>query len=130
MRVGCYVRQGLVVPLLAWPQVCVYLTCLFMKKVCKVVRNKNLDALIFQWGCSCRRSVPNRSGDKPRAALLPAMRSFTFLRLTDQILQEPYASEWRHFMYRMRRNGSGRLDPEADPYGPPNYSAGMKLNMV
>eukprot|EP00884_Botryococcus_braunii_P009504 jgi/Botrbrau1/18555/Bobra.0367s0006.1 len=70
--------------------------------------------------------IPNRSGDKPREAHLPSMRSFTFLRLTDQIVQEPFASEWRHFIHRMRRNGEGRPDPEADPYGPPNYGAGMK----
>lgn len=46
------------------------------------------------------------------------MRSFTFLRLTPEMLQPTYQSTWARFMHRMRNNSArgasqGRLTPAA-----------------
>ncbi len=43
------------------------------------------------------------SGSLPHSEL-PMMRAFTFLRLTQEMLQPSYQATWLRFMHRMRNN--------------------------
>ena len=45
------------------------------------------------------------------------MRSFTFLRLTPEMLVPPYEATWARFVQRMRASGAG---PPAPPVGKPS----------
>lgn len=70
-------------------------------------------------------NIPNRSQDPPRQALLPAMRGFTFLRLTDQINREPWKEAWQEFVANMKTNGEGRPFPEWSKPEPPRINGSM-----
>jgi hypothetical protein len=48
------------------------------------------------------------------------MRSFTFLRLTDQMVSDPFQADWQSFVANMKTNGEGRPFPEWGPPGPIN----------
>ncbi|CAL8469970.1 g9512 [Coccomyxa elongata] len=50
--------------------------------------------------------------DLPQAEL-PMMRSFTFLRLTPEMLQPSYNATWARFMHRMRNNSTRGPSPVA-----------------
>jgi hypothetical protein len=57
-------------------------------------------------GCSARPDLPQSD--------LPMMRSFTFLRMTPEMLQPAYQTTWARFMHRMCNN-SVRPQPGAGP---------------
>lgn len=55
---------------------------------------------------STLETYPIPSGEnKSRNAKLPAMRSFTFLRLTPEMSSPSYMAQWQRFMDLMSRNG-------------------------
>lgn len=59
---------------------------------------------------------------RPLQAQLPTMRSFTFLRLTPEMLVPPYEATWARFVQRMHANSAARRPP-ADP------AAGLGLGL-
>jgi hypothetical protein len=71
-----------------------------------------------------RRQQPANRTDLPHAEL-PMLRAFTFLRLTPEMLRQPYRQSWARFMARMARNsvreplqGGGRTAAGLAPLAP------------
>ena len=58
--------------------------------------------------------------ERPPQAELPTMRSFTFLRLTPELLQPPYEQTFARFVRRMRGDAAPPSLPPADAAPNPN----------
>ncbi|KAK9800195.1 hypothetical protein WJX73_007313 [Symbiochloris irregularis] len=57
----------------------------------------------------------SKHGEELPHAELPAMRGFTFLRLTPEMLNPAYLASWRSFMHAMRSNAHPRILPGVGP---------------
>ncbi len=69
----------------------------------------------FFGACSEAKQVARL--DLPQSEL-PMMRSFTFLRLTPEMLQPAYQATWARFMHRMRNNSVRSVRPGRAPAAP------------
>ena len=74
-------------------------------------------SMVRPWRDAVARARRDARLDLPHAEL-PRMRSFTFLRLTPEMLDPAYQGAWLRFMDAMRTNGAPRRGG-----GPPGRSS-------